>query len=39
MSKREAKKLMTNSNLIDKKGALEKKICLLIYFLLCIKNG
>ena len=35
----EAKKLMTNSNLIVKKGALEKKICLLIYFLLCIKNG
>ena len=24
MSKREAKKLMTNSNLIDKKGALQK---------------
>ena len=26
MSKREAKKLMTNFNLIDKKGVLQKKI-------------
>ena len=34
MSKREAKKLMTNSNLIDKKGVLLKKIYL---FFLCIK--
>ena len=34
MSKREAKKLMTNSNLIDKKGVLLK-----IYFFYYIKNG
>ena len=36
MSKREAKELMTNSNLIDKKGILrEKKI---FFFSLYIKN-
>ena len=34
MSKREAKKLMTNSNLVDKKGVLWKK-----NFFHYIKNG
>ena len=34
MSKHEAKQLMTNSNLIDKKGVLEKN-----YFFHYIKNG
>ena len=30
MSKRKAKKLMSNSNLIDKKGVLQKKIFFII---------
>ena len=36
MSKRDTKKLMTNSNLIDKKGILQR-FYLLIYFCCCIK--
>ena len=35
MSKREANKLMVNSNLIDKKGILKKKN----YFFSLYKNG
>ena len=43
MSKPEAKKLMTNSNLTDKKLMICKKFIylfiLFFFFLLCIKNG
>ena len=36
MTKREAKKLRVNSNLIDKKGVLSK---ILFYFFIIYKNG
>ena len=37
MNKRKAKSLMNNSDLIDKKGVLQKFLLLYIYFFICIK--
>ena len=37
MNKRKTKSLMNNSDLIDKKGVLQKFLLLYIYFFICIK--